>query len=776
MPLPRNLTSHFAFEQRYVNPYVGSNAYELVRTALIDLSDDPNYVPFNYDDIPDYLYFSQDETKLYSTLNDHYKKDTTLSKYLNEFNQGSQDEPYFTDKESYNSFMERFYDFLCKKIWEALRQKYPGSPDFEMPYYPVNYEPVKLRTEKDKQELNDTMDSVSGLINKNRLTLPEGVNLDTIREKIEFLQERVGFENNIKAPNFADRVRIYLQNRMHFKDSLKELDEILAPGLTKGENAPFDEAYYYSLLTDRDTDITDVLAERLKVIRDINLTSPEKGNVEKMMGEHFALPKSTIEFRTNALAKLIRCREELLASDHFFQKSSQEFKDMKESLDTAIKNIRSLKKASFEKIDAESIRNSIEAQLNNVSEATNAYLIYKEDGPTGLFGASRVAAAKNIRDAIRSLSPAPKESKIIGNCENNIKNIFGKSKANDPENTDFNLSEASQKIAGYIAPCSGTNLERFKAFYMFNEDFERDYAFAKNNRIDLVLDYLKHPNESTVLKNRVNVTKNNYKPVQDAKSDDLIDTKNALGYRYVGVSYAIKGLIDKMMEKKAPDVDTVLLGEMTKTLGEDMKTIKGVTLDNSFKTKIYENTKYTKAVIATTDFLKKAMALDEKGTLISSLKGDPHAKDAYTKQDFNALMKTSAADSELNTMLAYSFLKKMASGKTGMQGVINTVFSYQANDPNWTWDKMADNLRKGNPEINDSLNKLLERENHEESKEVNGKVNISGGPGHIMRNYSTTMSNLRKIFDAKVNDAAKETVKTVNEISKQAKPSGPVMK
>ena len=775
MPLPRNLTSQFAFEQRYVNPYVGGNAYELVRTALIDLSDDPNYVPFNYDDIPDYLYFSQDETRLYSTLNDHYKNDGTLSKYLNEFNRGSQDEPYFTDKESYKSFMERFYDFLCKKIWETLQQKYPDSPDFEMPYYPINYEPVKLRTEEDKQESDDTMDSVSGLISKNRLTLPEGVNLDAIRKKIEFLQERVGIEKTIKAPTLTDKARIYLQNRMHFKDSLKELDEILAPGLTKGENAPFDEAYYSSLIDYR-IDITNVLAERLKVIRDINLTSPEKGNVEKMMGEHFALPKSTIEFRNNALAKLIRCREELLASDHFFQKSSQEFKDMKAALDIAIGSIRSIKKASFDKIDAKSIRNSIEAQLNNVSEKTNLYLIYKEDGPTGLFGASRVAAAKSIRDAIRSLTPAPKESKIISDCKNNIKGIFGKAKAIDPENTGFNLSEASQKIAGYIAPCSGTNLERFKAFYMFNEDFERDYAFAKNNRIDLVLDYLKHPNEADTLKNRVDVTKNNYKPVQDAKSDDFVDTKNALGYRYVGASYAIKGLIDKMMGKKTPDVDTVLLGELTKSLNEDIKAIKDVKLDPSFKTKIYENTKYAKAAIATTDFLKKAMALEEKGTLISSLRGDPHAKDAYTKQEFNALMKTSAADAELNTMLVYSFLKKMASGKTGMQGVINTVFTWQAADPNWTWDKMADDLRKKNPEINDSLNKLLERENHEESKEVNGKVNISGGSGHIMRNYSATMSNLKKFFDAKVNEAAKETIKTVNEISKQAKPSGPAMK
>ena len=772
MPLPS--PSNFKesdFRDRYYNTYTDDNTYELVRTALKDLSDDPNYAPFDYDDIPEDLYYSEDETELYSTLNEHFKKDRTLSGYLNEFTKVPKDEPYFTDKESYKSFMDRFYDFLCEKIWYLLRQKAdPKSSDFASVYVHINAEPVNLRTEADEKELDDTMDAVSGLVNENRLTLPEGVSLENVREKIKSLQECDGYDKNVFGPAFMG-VNRQDRNRRRFTETLRELDTILAPGLTKGENAIFDEAYYKV----NSLNLSKVLAERLEAIRDFSKTAPEEGNFEKMMEERFTLSESTVEFRDKAFYKLISCREELLASDHFFQKSSQEFKEMQNALDAAISIIGNIKKADLNRFEDKAALKSIRSELRDVSWKVNAYLVYKEDGPTGLFGASRVAAAKNLRDAIRSLLPAQKESKILSDCKDNIKDMFGESRADNPKKDDFNLSKASREIAGYIAPYSGMNLNRVKSAYMFNEDFEKEYALAKSNRIDLVLDYLKHPDEAYTLSHRIVTRKDNYERVRNASSEAFLDTNNDLGYRYVGASYAIKGLTDKMMEQKAPDVDTVLLGELTKTLNEDIKAIKNVKLDPSFKTQIYENTKYAKAAIATSGFLKRAMALEEKANLIGSLKGNPRAKEEYSKQEYKDLMTTPAGDVELNTMLGYSLLKTIA-GKGGMQAVLNLVTTWQANDPNWTWDKMADGLRERNSDLAESFNKLIYQEEHEERKEVDKTTYIFGGPGHIMRNSAKIMGKFENYFKAKANEAAKENVKKADEISKKAKPSGPQMK
>ncbi len=772
LPSPSNF-KELDFENRYYNTYTDDNTYELVRTALKDLSDDPNYVPFDYDDIPEDLYYSEDETKLYSALNDHFKKDRTLSEYLNEFTKGPKDEPYFTDRESYKSFMDRFYDFLCEKIWYLLRQKAdPKSWEFSSDYAHIDAEPVNLRTEADEKELDDTMEAVSSLVNEKRLTLPEGVSLENVREKIKSLQEYVGYHKNVRGPAFMGLNR-QDRNQRRFTETLRELDTILAPGLTQGENAIFDEAYYSR---SRSSYIPIILAARLKAIRDFSKTEPEEGNVEKMMEERFTLSESTVEFRDKAFYKLISCREELLASDHFFQKSSQEFKDMQNALDAAISIIGDIKKADLNEFEDKAALKSIRTELRELSWKVNAYLVYKEDGPTGLFGASRVAAAKSIRDAIRSLLPAPKESKILSDCKDNIRDMFGESREANPKKDDFNLSKASREIAGYIAPYSGMNLNRVKSAYMFSEDFEKEYALAKNNRIDLVLDYLKHPDEAFTLSDRIVTRTDNYVPVQNASSEAFLDTNNDLGYRYVGASYAIKGLTDKMMEQKAPDVDTILLGELTKTLNEDIKAIKDVKLDPSFKTQIYENTKYAKAAIATSGFLKRAMALEEKANLIGSLKGNPRAKEEYSKQEYKDLMTTPAGDVELNTMLGYSLLKTIA-GKGGMQAVLNLVTTWQANDPNWTWDKMADGLRERNSDLAESFNKLIYQEEHEERKEVDTTTYIFGGPGHIMRNFTKIMGKFENYFKAKANEAAKENVKKADEISKQAaKPSGPQMK
>ncbi len=763
MPLPSNLTSKRAFDQRYVESYSPANLYNLVRTALFDLSDDPNYEPLNYDVSEELDDEEADEKKIYPAFNNAFKNDKVIAGFVSEFSDKSANEPYFTDAESYNSFMKSLYNYLCEKIWGKLQQKYPESADFNEDFVNLDENPVNGPLEDD--QVTEIMSVITGLIEGGRLTLPEGVSKKAVSETLSSLKKCVTSESTIMNGPEENRLNRFNSNRRAFADNLRELDKILAPGLVKGEDAIFNDAYYLPV-TDYRSDISYVLNERLNAIRDFGNSEPEKGNVEKMMKEHFVLPDNIIGFRNKALSKLIKCREELLASDHFFQKSSQEFKDMKDALDEAIRGMRSIGKADYKKIDSKKIRESISAQLKNVSEKTSAYLIYKEDGPTGFFGASRVAAAKGIRDAIRSLKPAMKNSEIMNDCKNNITDIFGDSKAINPENTDFNLSEVSRKIAGYIAPCSGTDLGRIRSVYLFTEDFERDYAFAKSNRIDLVLDYIKHPGEATALKNRVEVTKNNYMPVKDAKVEDLSDIRNDLGYRYVGVSYAIKGLIDKIREKKSPDTDVVILGEMVKVLNEDLNKIKDVELPEKFRSAIDENTRYVEAVIVTTDFLKEAMSLEEKGKLIGSLKGDPNAKREYTNKEYNALMKTSTNDVKLNTILGYSYFKSF---KGGMNAVIGMVEGFQKASPEWSWEQTAEKLRERNPEIEKTFNELLAREKNEKQKEVNGKSFISGGSGHIMRNYSTVVNGFEKIFEAKN--------KKVNENDTQAvKSSGPVMK
>ena len=777
MPLPRNLTSKRAFNQRYVEPYKPEEVFNLVKTALRDLSDDPYYEPLSYDDVYDDLDDDEkDDRKIHAAFNTAFKNDEVISKYVSEFSTKSVNEPYFTDSKSYNEFLKTLYNHLCEKIWEKLQKKYPDSPDFNEPFEGLEGEHVN--TLREDEEVNEIMSAVTSLIESGRLTLPKDVSKETIKETICTLKKCVNKEAEIfnEDPE-ENRFNRFANNRNTFRDNMCLLDKILAPGLTNGEDAAFDNAYYWPM-TDHRYRISYFLDERLNAIREFSKAAPEKGNVEKMMRQRFALPESTVKFRDKALSKLIKCREELVASHHFFQNSSQQFKDMRKALDDAIKGIRGIGKAGYEKIDAEAIRKSIDDQLKNVSEKTTDYLIYKEDGPTGFFGASRVAAAKGIRNAIRSLQPAINRSEIIRDCEKNTKDIFGESKEMDPENPDFNLSEASRKIAGYIAPCSGTNLERFKSFYMFDEDFEKDYALAKSNRIDLVLDYIKHPNEATALKNRVEVTKANYKPVFNAGENAFVAPKNDLRYRYLGASYAVKGLIDKFTSKKAPDTDMVLLGELTKVLNEDIKAIKDVTIDRGFKDKIKENTKYANALVATAEFLKKAITLDEKAKQIASL-NDPKEREKYTAQQWNELKSTPATEGDLDTMFAYSLLKRAASGNGGMSYVLNIAFTGLANNPNWTWDKMAHDLSK-NTEISKIFDKYLKAERNLEKEVVNGKTNIKNGPGHIMRHYSEIMGEINQKLNVTIHESVKKTNENdmqaeKTEVKTAAKPSGPAM-
>ena len=787
MPLPSNLTSKRAFNQRYVEPYKPEEVFNLVKTALRDLSDDPYYEPLSYDDVYDDLDDNEkDDRKIHSAFNTAIKNDKVISKYVSEFSTKSVNEPYFTDSESYDEFLKTLYNHLCKKIWEKLQKKYPDSPDFKEPFESLEGEHVNVEDE----EVTEIMSAITGLIESGRLTLPENVSKETIKETICTLKKCVDNEPKIfKSEPAETRFNRFSNNRSNFRDNMCFLDKILAPHLVNGDNATFDNAYYWPM-TDHRYRISYFLDERLNAIREFSKSDPEKGSVERMMRQRFELPDSIVKFRDKALSKLIECREELDASDHFFQNSSQQFKDMKKALDDAIKSIRSVRNGSYEKVDAEAIRKRIDDQLKNVSEKTTDYLIYKEDGPTGFFGASRVAAAKGLRNALRSLQPAINRSEIIRDCEKNIKDIFGEPKAVNPGNQDFNLSEASRKIAGYIAPCSGTNMERYKAFYMFDEDFEKDYAFAKSSRIDLVLDYIKHPDEANALKNRVEVTKNNYKPVFNAGENAFITPKNDLRYRYVGASYAVKGLIDKFTSKKSPDTDTVLLGELTKVLNEDIKAIKDVKIDQGIKNKIKENTKYANALIVTAEFLKKAITLDEKAKQIASL-DKPEEREKYTAQQWNELKSTPVTEEDLETMVAYSLLKRAASGKGGMSSVLDIAFTGLANNPNWTWDKMARDLSKDS-KIPKIFATYLNAERNPEKEVVNGKTNVKNGPGHIMRHYSEIMRKIKQELDVAIHESVKKTNENgmqagknevnhaekteVNpEVNPAAKPSGPAM-
>ncbi len=785
MPLPQNLKTKKDFEQRYVERYTSVSTYELIRSALVDLSDDPEYNPLKYD-LDDSI-----EEDDYEQMNLQFKDDEVLRKYIQEFDDKSGKAPYFTDTNSYDEFLKKLYNSLCEEIWKRLQEKYPESSEFKGKYREIGDEP-------EDEDVKEARNLIHGLVRSRRITFRKGLEGGKLTKEndvpliLKSLKDCVKRETEIGNPPPQNLTRQFWENRKLFRSSLKDLDEILAPGLCLGTGAPFDSEYYDSTVYYEDVEkIETVFNDRLSAIRAFSKKAaqedhPENGekaskktSVEEMMKARYLFPEHATKLRNDALTMLRRSRSELKKATYFFQNESDEFKAMRDTLNDAIMTINAIGKAGRQEIDAQEIDKKItkiiEDELKKVSEATNAYLVYKEDGPTGLTGASRLRGAKNLRDAIRSMGKTAKNTTLIENCKKNIRAMFGGSEYIELEDMGVNLSEASREIAGYIAPCSGTNLERLKAFYMFDEGFERDYSLAKSNRIDLVFDYLKHPEEANALKKRIPVTKNNYKPVSDATERDFADTNKKIGYRYEGVSYAIRGLTDKIMEKTEPDIDIVLAGELIKVLNWDIKRADRFPFDRKFKSKIDENTRYANALIATADFVKQALALEEKATRIFDATG-PGWKKRHSEKEQYDLLSTPSTEEDLNVMLGYAFIKSAASEKGGgMKSVLDFVVRSQAKNPNWTWEEtMADILKSNDEELAKKFEEHLAEEVSKKQKQINKdgtETEINGPRGHIMRDYSYIMGQFekssRKILQKAVSDKRKQTNKQTDKQKKK---------
>ncbi len=132
MPLPENLKTEQDFEERYLAQHVGKIG--CLQNALMDLSDDAltrilfkNYEKFDY--------ASGDLD--FSKLNEEFKENQILSNYIKELDPAYVDEPYFSDKESYDTFMNRICDFLLNKIWEQLQGTY--SEEFKGNYTKIEF-------------------------------------------------------------------------------------------------------------------------------------------------------------------------------------------------------------------------------------------------------------------------------------------------------------------------------------------------------------------------------------------------------------------------------------------------------------------------------------------------------------------------------------------------------------------------------------------------------------------------------------------------------------
>ncbi len=120
MPLPENLKTEQDFEARYLAQHIGKMG--CLENALKDLSDDV----VTLIDFKNYNTFDHSSGDLdFSKLNEEFKENQILSNYMKELDPKYVDEPYFSDKESFDTFMNRLCDFLLNKIWEQLQGTYP---------------------------------------------------------------------------------------------------------------------------------------------------------------------------------------------------------------------------------------------------------------------------------------------------------------------------------------------------------------------------------------------------------------------------------------------------------------------------------------------------------------------------------------------------------------------------------------------------------------------------------------------------------------------------
>ncbi len=461
-----------------------------------------------------------------------------------------------------------------------------------------------------------------------------------------------------------------------------------------------------------------ILDDRKKMLCiDYSQAKDNNKTLQEVADTHYKYSETLRDECNDIRTTLEELETALIASDHFFQKSSPQFKAMKDALTDAKKALKVLNYRNYTSVngaDNKQLKEFVQKHLKNVLQKTNDYLVYKQDGPTGFFGASRVKAAKTIRNRMRRLmkdykmSEARPESEIIAGAEQNIQNLF--------------RGDKSFIVAGYIAPEGGRHFEQFKRFAdAFDEFHEEGYDVLVGPRLDLVFDQLKNPDETIGLESKIQESVGNFTdpalvpvPIQQAN----------LFTECEGMSYTVKNMIDRAAKQKEFNVDVALYARISEKIvnGMDKNYIQQDEI-------IRDNIKSAKALAVTGKLYENFLPYREKAEKIQNIR---IVKGAKLTEEQKAITKTVTTVEDQNRMLAYGFVKYISQQK-GMGAVIRMAQRNLAKDNNWTWEGMISKMRS-QEQYKDAFKEL---EGHF-TEQVKGKVVV----GHVARNYKDIMENM----------------------------------
>lgn len=421
--------------------------------------------------------------------------------------------------------------------------------------------------------------------------------------------------------------------------------------------------------------------------------------------------------------KLEKLNNALKDSDRFFQKSSKEFKAMKDSLEYATRTLRSLKYRNYTSVngaDGKRLKEDLMKQFNDVLKKANNYLVYKQDGPTGFYGKARVEAAKAIRDQMYSLLEKNNiierkpEGEILAGADEKINKLFDNNTRN---------------IAGYLAPCSGKNFDKFSRFMDAVNGSYFDVLIG--SRLDLVLDQLKRPDITIGLEPEIEKSKNNFTdPANAPKNANLLRESE-------GMSYVLDNMYYRIADCKDFDLNFVLSAKI------NAKLLTGISKDLIKHNEIIrENVAGTAGIDLTAKLYEDFAPYRDKAEKYQQMKeaeeksrwNDKHIRIQHTDEETN-LATTMTTVEDQNRMLAYSYVKCIAQ-ENGMETVIKIANDQLSKDPTWTWEKMISQMRN-HKEYKPAFEAI---ENEFKESEVQGKGLYF--KGHVLRNYDNIMKKI----------------------------------
>lgn len=466
----------------------------------------------------------------------------------------------------------------------------------------------------------------------------------------------------------------------------------------------------------------------------------EEKSLQEVSDSHYKYRQTLQDKGEYFRTRLERLETALKASDHFFQKSSPQFKAMKDSLAEATKTLRILKRRNYTSVngaDNEKLNEILQKQLQDVLEKTNGYLVYKQNGPTGFFGESRVKAAKVIRNQIRGLmkeykmAPTKSESQIIAGAEDNIQDIF--------------RGDKSFIIGGYLAPQGGRNFGQYKRFAdAFDES---EYHVLVGSRLDLVFDQLKNPDENIGLYPKILNSVGNFSDPELVPDADLFTECE-------GLSYTVKNMIDRVAAQKEFNLDVALYARISDKL------MNGMNPDYIQNDEIIrDNIKSAKALAVTGKLYEDFLPYREMTEKIQDVKFVKGQK--FTAEQIN-IGKRATNVEEQNRLLAYGFVKYISQHK-GMGAVLHIARKNLAKNSNWTWESMVANMR-----TQDKYKDAFEDLEQYFTEQVNGKKVT----GHVLRHYNDIMNTvLPETFDKVLKvDKTQRMEKNMNPAAKVNEP------